>query len=199
MKTNYILIDYENVQPADISILEQEHFRIRVFLGAKQEKVSFEIASTLQRMGIRAAYVKAAGTGPNALDFHLAFYLGQLVYQEADAYFHIISKDTGFDPLIQHLREQKVRISRSKSIQDIPLLRIALASSFDERLDAIQANLQQRGQARPRTLKTLSSTINTLLQKGLSEEEIQMLVNALQKRKVITITETKVAYHFPSE
>jgi hypothetical protein len=116
MKTNYVLIDYENVQPADIAILDQEHIKIMVFLGANQGKISFELASALQRMGSRAEYIKVSGNGSNALDFHIAFYIGQLAVNDGEAYFHIISNDAGFDPLIQHLKEKKIRAMRSKTI-----------------------------------------------------------------------------------
>ena len=47
--------------------------------------------------------VRLTEPGKNALDFHIAYYLGQLALKEPDAFFHIVSKDTGFDPLIQHL------------------------------------------------------------------------------------------------
>ena len=72
MKTNYVLIDYENVQPATLAILDQEHFRIIVFVGANQAKITFEVASALQPMGTRAEYVRISGNGANALDFHIA-------------------------------------------------------------------------------------------------------------------------------
>jgi len=123
LRTNYILIDYESVQPKALSLLRQEHFKVIVFVGACQAKVSFETAEALQRMGSQAEYVKISGNGPNALDFHIAFYIGQLATQEATAYFHIISKDTGFDPLIQHLKTRKIFAARSCDIADIPIVR----------------------------------------------------------------------------
>lgn len=197
MKTNYVLIDYENVQPADVTILDQEHFRIIVFLGANQGKITFEVASALQRMGTRAEYIKVSGNGSNALDFHIAFYIGQLAAQEPEAYFHIISNDTGFDPLIQHLKDKKIRAIRAKTIHQIPLVRATLATTLSDKMDVIKENLQQRGTSRPRTIKTLSSTINSLFQKSLSEEEIAIIIQELQKQKVIIITESKVSYNFP--
>jgi hypothetical protein len=72
VKTNYVLIDYENVQPAALSVLDQEHFRIIVFVGAGQAKIAFEIAAALQQLGPRAEYVKISSSGSNALDFHIA-------------------------------------------------------------------------------------------------------------------------------
>lgn len=78
VKTNYVLIDYENVQPEAMAVLAQEHFKVLVFVGANQAKVTFEVASVLQQMGDRAEYVKITGNGSNALDFHIAFYIGVL-------------------------------------------------------------------------------------------------------------------------
>ena len=125
MRTNYVLIDYENVQPEGLSILDIEHFKVIVFVGASQTKLSFETASALQRMGSKAEYIKIAGSGSNALDFHIAFYIGQLATQDPTAYFHIISKDTGFDPLIQHLKTKKIFAARSRDVSEIPLVKVA--------------------------------------------------------------------------
>jgi hypothetical protein len=77
---------------------------VLVFVGAGQAKVTFELASVLQRMGEQAAYIKATGSGRNAVDFHIAYYMGQIAAKEPDAAFYVVSKDTGFDPLLQHLR-----------------------------------------------------------------------------------------------
>jgi hypothetical protein len=102
VKTNYVLIDYESVQPVTLAVLDQEHIRVIVFVGARQAKITFEIAAALQRLGTRAEYVKISSNGSNALDFHIAFYIGQLAAHDPAAYFHIISKDTGFDPRQLH-------------------------------------------------------------------------------------------------
>ena len=51
MRTNYVLIDFENVQPTSLSGLDAEHFRVLVFVGASQNKLSFETAAALQRLG----------------------------------------------------------------------------------------------------------------------------------------------------
>ena len=61
MRTNYVLIDYENVQPEAMTVLNKEHFKVIVFVGANQAKVTFEVASVLQKMGERAEYIKISG------------------------------------------------------------------------------------------------------------------------------------------
>ena len=198
MRTNYVLIDYENVQPEVLSVLDQDHFKVIVFVGASQTKVSFESAAALQRMGSKAEYVKISGTGSNALDFHIAFYIGQLATQDPTAYFHIISRDTGFDPLIQHLKTKKLFAARSKDVADIPLVKVANSKSPKEKLEVIIVKLQQLAVSKPRTIKTLSSTISSLFQKQLAEEEVASLVSELQASNLITITDTKVTYTLPS-
>lgn len=198
MRTNYVLIDYENVQPAALAVLEQEHFKVIVFVGANQAKVSFEVASVLQRMGAKASYVRISGNGPNALDFHIAFYIGQLASVEPDAYFHIISKDTGFDPLVVHLKSKKIFASRSKEVTDISIIKAANSKTPAEKLAVVVANLQQRGASKPRTVKTLSSTINSLFQKTLPDEELAALLAGLQGQGVISVVGTKVSYALPA-
>ena len=113
MITNYILIDLENVQPNNLEILKDHPFKIFVFVGENQNKISFELASMMQNFGDDANYIKIVGNGKNALDFHLAYYLGILSEKEPTGYFHIISKDTGFDPLITHSRNRKILLLRT--------------------------------------------------------------------------------------
>lgn len=198
MRTNFVLIDFESVQPEALDTLRQEHCKVIVFVGASQAKVPFAVASALQRMGSKAEYVKITGNGPNALDFHIAFYIGQLAAAEPTAYFHIISKDTGFDPLIQHLKTKKIFAARSKDISEISLVKTAHAKSPEERLQIILAKLQQPQVTKPRTIKSLSSSIASHFQKQLSEEDIAGLIAGMAASRFITIAEGKVTYALPT-
>lgn len=197
MRINYVLIDYENVRPTALTVFEKEHFKVIVFVGASQSKVAFDVAAQLQYLGPNASYVKIAGNGPNALDFHIAYYIGRLSAVEPDAYFHIISKDTGFDPLIAHLKSKKVFACRSPDVGDIPIVKAVNSKTPLEKLEIIITNLKQRGSSRPRTVKTLSSTINSLFQKALSEDELVSILKLMKKRKFVTIIESKVTYSLP--
>ena len=198
MKTNYVLIDYENVQPDDIDILHNEHVRVIVFVGPHQTKIAVEKAAALQRMGANAEYVRLSGSGPNALDFHIAYYLGHLAAKEPTAYFHIISKDTGFDPLVKHLKERKLRASRVQTIGEIPILKPIDPKSSPDRVALIVADLQKRGAARPRTVATLSSTISATFQKQLTAQEVSSLVSDLKDKGLVKVEGTKVTYKLPS-
>ena len=65
-------------QPSSLAGLDAEHFRVLIFVGVCQGKLAFEIAAALQKLVPRAEYVKIAGNGTNALDFHIAFHIGRL-------------------------------------------------------------------------------------------------------------------------
>lgn len=199
MRTNYVLIDFENVQPDTLECLAHDHFKLLVFVGASQTKLPFELAASLQQLGPKAEYVKISGNGSNALDFHIAYYIGQLAAADSSAYFHIVSKDKGFDPLIQHLKSKKIFAGRVISISDIPLIKASNTKSPSERLEVIITKLQQLKASKPRTVTTLRSSIASLFQKQLSEADVSGLVQELISKKYLSVTGTKVSYALPSE
>jgi hypothetical protein len=199
VRTNYVLVDLENVQPDSLDELAHDHFKLLVFVGANQTKLPFELAASLQRLGPQAEYVKISGNGSNALDFHIAYYIGQLAAANPTAYFHIISKDTGFDPLVQHLKTKKVFAGRVKAIADIPLIKASNSKSPAERIEVVLAKLQQLKASKPRTVATLSSTIASLFQKQLPEQEVEALVQTLATQGHLSISGTKVTYTLHSD
>lgn len=197
MRTNYVLIDFENVQPKNLGLLKSGPFKVKIFLGANQSKIHREIALAVHSFGPDAEYIEIEGNGSNALDFHIAYYIGQLAHETPDAFFHIISKDTGFDPLIKHLKTQKVSCQRSTSLQDIPLLKVQNATSAKEKVDAVVGNLISRKASKPRKLTTLRSTIHSIFAKNLSDHELDSLINHLRKQGFITLKDEKIIYTLP--
>jgi hypothetical protein len=197
MPKNYVLIDYENVQPKNLDLLESHPFKVLVFVGQSQARIPFDLADSMQLLGKEARYVRISGNGQNALDFHIAYYIGELAASEPDAYFHIISKDKGFDPLINHLKERKIRVRRENDIGEIPLLQLTDKTSMDEQISAIVKNLGGRGQSRPRKVTTLSNTINSLFNPKLDAKELTALVKEMEKRKLIVINQNNVSYKLP--
>lgn len=195
MKPNYVLVDYENVQPEAISALDKEHFKVIVFVGATQSKVAYEVAIAMQKLGDRAEYIKISGNGPNALDFHIAFYIGRISSIEPDAYFHIVSKDTGFDPLIAHLKSLKIPVHRSKDVNEIPIVKVSTSKTIDEKILVVIEYLKSRGSAVPKTVKTLTSTIQSVFQKNILESEQESIITALQEHGAIAVVGAKVSYN----
>lgn len=194
MRPNIVLIDFESVQPASLAVLAADHFRVKVFVGATQSKLPFDLVSAIQQLGERAEYIKIAGVGPNALDFHIAYYIGRLASQEPDAFFHIISKDTGFDPLVQHLKDKKIFCGRWPTLGEIPAVKAAQVKSPEERAMLFLSRLLQTKATKPRTEKTLRSAIAAHFQRQLNEEDVSAIMGELQRPGHLCIADGKVVY-----
>ena len=197
MKINFVLIDFENVQPRNLGLLTAGLFKIKIFLGANQSKIPLATARALHALGADAEYIQIEGNGSNALDFHIAYYIGKLAVEFPESFFHIVSKDTGFDPLIKHLKANKILCKRSTSITDIPLIKISNSKSGPERADAVIDNLVKRQASKPRTLKTLSSSIKALFINQATDEEVSEVIKQLTQRGAVTVTDGKVSYQLP--
>jgi hypothetical protein len=120
MDVQFFLVDFENVQIQNLGALTPGACRIKIFLGQNQSKLLVELVEALQPFGSDVDYIRIAGNGSNALDFHIAFYIGRLASEHAGAVFTIISKDTGFDPLVKHLNGLQIKCKRLNSIPGTP-------------------------------------------------------------------------------
>ncbi|NCA73040.1 MAG: NYN domain-containing protein [Sphingobacteriia bacterium] len=111
----HILIDYESIQPRHLENWADQDTHVTVFVGAHQERLPFDLVTAMQSLGERARYVKIGRAGKNALDFHLAFHLGELVARNPEATYRIVSKDGGFDALIEDLQARGLAVERLRS------------------------------------------------------------------------------------
>lgn len=75
-----------------------------------------------------------------------------------------------------------------------PAKALASTKSKADIFNMVVANLAQRGNSRPRTLKTLTSTVASLFPKGIAEAEITTLIQQLQSTGKVLISENKVSY-----
>ena len=206
---NYVLLDFENVQPKEVDSLAVEHYRLMVFVGASQTKLSYDIATSIQRLGSGASYVKISGNGSNALDFHIAYYIGYLAASEPSAHFFVVSKDTGFDPLMKHLQTKKIRAARVNSIADLPTskprplnvpsLKPAPKTVAASNFNTLLLRLQNPKSNKPRTLTTLGNTISALFNKKLSPGEVESLKKRLISEGHLSVVGTKLTYRVASE
>jgi hypothetical protein len=173
---------------------------VLVFVGANQSKIPLDLAMVLQKLGERAEYIKIGGQGQNTLDFHIAYYIGQIAERDPNSFFHIISKDTGFDPLISHLKSKKILAQRNTDLTNIPILKISNTTSGEEKIEAILKDLSGRGQSKPRKTATLRNTINSLFLKKLEEDELTGLIEQLTQKGYLTVNQQgSVSYKLPNK
>lgn len=200
IKTNYVLIDYENVQPAMAELLRAPCFKVLIFVGANQPKVNFDLVAALQCKGNDVRYIKIGGVGRNALDFHMAYYIGELAASDPEAYLHLVTEDRGMDTLLGYLKSEKgLRVSRSASITDLPAVTSKAEATLpeDEKLSVALAYLVQRGKQRPATLKTLIGSISALFTPRLDEASTLRLLDELEHNGIFVRQENKVSYGLP--
>ena len=194
MAKKYILIDYENVKAVDLEPIFDKPYHLMVFVGASQTRISTDFAMQVQNL--RAAeYVRISGNGHNALDFHIAYMIGRLAEREPDASFHIVSKDRGFDPLINYVKGRNTKITRVGDLYEIPALRLPKAVSDEAIVDDVAKNLAGRGSSKPRKVRTLASTISSLFKDGLNDDEVQSVIARLEARGDIVVDQEKVSYN----
>jgi len=82
------------------------------FFGASQKTVPTAFLKSALKLGDRFEQIDIAGHGKNALDFHIAFYLGECLTLSRGTRCVVLSKDKGFDPLIKHLVRRTARVFR---------------------------------------------------------------------------------------
>jgi hypothetical protein len=104
MSNKLVLVDYENVQRIDLSILD-ESYRAVVFVGANQQPPKAARRPATAHRFNRVDFLKVEGNGRNALDFHIAFHLGRTFEKAPQTECFVLSRDKGYDPLLLHLNK----------------------------------------------------------------------------------------------
>ena len=117
MARTVLLVDLENVQKVDLSRVPL-HAHVMIFYGVTQKKLPEELVVQAQPLGTRLSWIKISGQGPNALDFHIAYYLGREFAVHRDSRCAILSRDLGFDPLVRHLQTQSLTCRRVATLKD---------------------------------------------------------------------------------
>lgn len=194
MPSRYVLIDFENVQPEDLGPLDATPYQLRVFVGSQQTKVPTELAIHMQQLGSQASYVRVEGHGRNALDFLVAYYMGRFATEDPGSSFHVVSKDTGFDVLLEHMRQQGVECARIKSLVDLPKVSPTSPATPAEKLRAVVAHLTQMNGNKPRSLKGLRNSLKQCLGVGVADAELDALIDGLRMRAFLEVEKTKVRY-----
>jgi PIN domain len=201
MKTNYVLVDYENVPAPTLSLLKGEQFRVWIFLGQNNTKLKKEVVLAMQQLRDRLEIIDMGGSGKNALDFHIAYYLGSLSREDPNGFFHVISEDKGFNPLIEHLRSKHMFAVRSESIEAMPCLQPPKEAitpqsrpNQKELLDLVIAKFRKRKSARPASKKALRSTIHSDCGKDLPDSLIDSVYNAFLKTGYVRTDGPKLQY-----
>ncbi|MCX6896733.1 MAG: PIN domain-containing protein [Verrucomicrobia bacterium] len=184
-RTNHIFIDFENVQEADFDRIAGKDVKVVLVLGKQQKSLPVSLVKKLLKYSAQVELVEVDSSGRNALDLVLAQKVGEAKICDPQGYFHIVSKDKGFDAQIAHLRQTGTLAARHAGFFDIPLL-----MNHAERVQYAVKQLASIGRTRPAKQSTLATQMQQLFGKSLSMDEVSALIQALTKQQVINISTT---------
>lgn len=194
-RTNYIFVDFENTQVHDIGLISGKPVILLLVMGEKQKQLPIPLIKQLLAHADQVGLIEANCTGKNALDFVLSFHVGQWAKQDPTGYFHIVSKDKGFDPLITHLKQLKVSAARHDEFAQIPVFVDHQKIPVTDKITLLTERFTTHAKNRPVKRDSLLAYIHSTFAKQLAENEVAGLVKQLEQRKLININENnKVSY-----
>jgi hypothetical protein len=214
---NHVFVDFENVHEVDLAVIGGKAISFTLLLGSRQTKLDVALVEKLFEHAASVQLVRVASAGRNALDFTLAYYVGRAVAADPAGHFHIVSKDTGYDPLLEHLRSKHIQARRHDSFATLtfsgpakPPASIPAAATpdakprpkpktqpgtLDERESQVVEHLRKATTARPRNEKKLLSYLIAHLGHKITEAEALGLVKNLSQAGHLVIGEKgKVSY-----
>lgn len=101
----HLLVDWENVQPKgdELKALVPEGTDVWLFHGPHQ---TVDASGHQQVYGAeQVTLIPRTGSGRNALDFQLAYYVGYISARQPEGTFVVVSNDQGYEPMLEHARE----------------------------------------------------------------------------------------------
>lgn len=112
------LIDYENTGVKGLYGIEklQEDDLIVVFYGPKTGAVPFDDHVRISSAVSHVEYIKTSKTAKNYLDFQLTTYLGYLVAHTGIKEYCVVSKDSGYDSVVDFWKARGMSIVRRETI-----------------------------------------------------------------------------------
>ena len=109
---NHVFVDFENIHEIDLAVIGTKTVHFTLLLGSRQTKLDVALVEKLLHHAATVELIRLTSAGKNALDFILSYYVGRAAVADPTGHFHIVSRDAGFDPLIEHLRSKHIRAHR---------------------------------------------------------------------------------------
>lgn len=220
----YLLVDFENVQPPpeDVARVRAVDHHLWVFHGPHQNKFDAAMVNAWKPLGDRLQLVQSAKPGKNALDFHIAYYLGVLnerdVIARRRSMYVVVTGDGGFDAIFTHMRGHGCAVDKAGSIPEALALAARLqaqarqaseatatakpstprATPAEENVAKIIAALASHSKSRPATRKKLEPYVLSRLGNRVTPAVAQAVVKQLIKRGLVTFDGEKTKYALPA-
>jgi hypothetical protein len=216
---NHVFVDFENVQEVSPALIGAKSVHLTLLLGPRNKKLDTEVVEKLLEHAAAVHFIRLTTSGRNALDFALAYYVGRAAVTDPTGSFHIVSKDKGYDPLIEHLQSKRLRAQRHDDFSTLhfggpakpPLsaaahrsppaptstaVKPAAPPSSPSAMAAMLKNLRAYPDDRPKRKATLIRFVKAQLGKQATEEMAVDIVEELRQAGHLDINEKgAVTYH----
>lgn len=191
---DHVFVDFENVKTVDTSVVAGKKLNMYLFLGPQNKKLDVSLVECLLENSQSIQMIRSPKSGKNALDFILAYHLGQAALAEPTAKFHIISKDTGFDALIDLLKSKNIKAKRHNDWSALgaqsPKTPAAPAKpSLSTAATKMLETLKKAPKSRPKKNKSLITFAREFSGKDKPDADAEKLIAELQRAKALEIDE----------
>lgn len=190
LPVNHVFVDLENVRTIDASVLGANNLTFHLFIGPQNKKLDVDVVEALLENSQAVKLIRSQKAGKNALDFVLAYHLGQAVLGDPRGYFHIVSKDTGFDSLVELLKSKQVKVKRHDDWSQLNFSAISQTPVVTKEPEAkglsadaakMLADLKKTAASRPKRKKGLLGRASSVLGKGSTDELCEKVTLELVK------------------
>lgn len=204
---DHVFVDFENIPTIDLAIVGAPSVSFTLLVGPRQTKLDVALVEKMLQHAGSVLFVRLASAGKNALDFALAYYLGRAVAADPVGRFHIVSRDNGFTPLIEHLRTQGLQVRRHDGFATLNLAPTAATSKPQPQpqsqssvpsansaapLDSTPAALaliRKAATVRPKTRKKLANYLRAHLGEKFGATDAETLIEHLQQTGQLTVSD----------
>jgi hypothetical protein len=191
-RTNHIFVDLENLPVTDLDRIADKPVLVTLVLGRRHKTMPVKLVKMIHKFSSQISLVETELEGRNALDFVLACLVGDHSARDPGGYFHVLSRDTGFDALIAHLKSRGLLAARHASMSAIPVLMDAA-----ERARALTQLFTDDKITRPRKRSALEAQVHAMFGKTLNSAEIADTIDQLVRANTLTFSDTELIHYAP--
>jgi PIN domain-containing protein len=208
---HHVFVDFENVHTIEPAMIGNTAVSFTLLMGPRQTKLDATLVEQLLEHYTSVQLVRLATAGKNALDFTLAYYVGRAVAADPTGFFHIVSRDKGYDPLVAHLRSKHIHVLRHNdfaalasssspavSIPPVPPPSIklkappkpnALPHVLSEQATQVLMHLNKVSTTRPRTQKKFISYLIAYRGHKITDADAMAIIEELRQHRQLAIDE----------
>lgn len=200
----FVYVDYENMN--NLKKCPKIDGKYFFFVGAKQKSIPKSLVFASNDSDVE--WIEIDGSGKNALDFHIAYYLAKND-SEKDVLHYILSKDSGFDPLVSFINKKHNSKTVKRIISLSDLVGAAQKSTdmtptkeqkeISDKYEKVFNNLKGIEKSkRPKTELKLKTHIQVFGKKNKwTDDDIQNILDELyRKRNISKGGNNRLSYSF---